>query len=169
MMPLELKQDDGSLGEDTKQNTTSAKNIETNADNASPEAEGEEEKGGGAFEDEEPSVLERILPPLPASRRGVFLRVEAFSGLEQPFTAKGNKVSAHVFRDGEEVSLKGEHRGSGIDVETENRKHAMLFCFHPLRTQMLLTILCTRTPKSRLRWCFLSKYNRFNSIYRHRH
>lgn len=105
VVTLEHQQDDGNLGEETKHTTTLAANTEMNAEKRSRggEGEGEDERGGGVFEDEEPSILERIMPPLPASRREVFLSVEAFSGLEQPFTAKGDQVSGRVFWNGEEV------------------------------------------------------------------
>lgn len=52
----------------------------------------------------EPSSLEKILPPLPASQREVFLHVHAISGLAQPFVAKGNTVLSRVFWGGQEVS-----------------------------------------------------------------
>lgn len=83
-------------------------------------------RGGGVSEDEEPSLLERIMPPLPASRREVFLSVEAFSGLEQPFTAKGDQVSARVFWNGEEVCEEGGTT-AGAAKPTGKRKLQYVF------------------------------------------
>lgn len=57
-------------------------------------------------EEEEPSALEKILPQFPASRKEVFLKVEAVLGLLPPFTARGSAVSAKVFWGGQEVKTR---------------------------------------------------------------
>lgn len=54
-------------------------------------------------ENGELSVLERILPPLPAARNGIFVKVEAVLGLDVPFTAREKAVSARIFWGGQEV------------------------------------------------------------------
>ncbi|CAM9137499.1 unnamed protein product [Scytosiphon promiscuus] len=64
------------------------------------QAKYDENQGG---ENEELSALERILPPLPAARKGVFVKVEAVLGLDVPFTARGKSVSARIFWGGQEV------------------------------------------------------------------
>lgn len=54
-------------------------------------------------EEEEPSALEKILPRFPASRKEVFIQLEAVLGLLPPFTARGSTMSARVFWGGQEV------------------------------------------------------------------
>lgn len=71
------------------------------------DGDGDGEEGGEQEEDEEKeepsSALEKILPRFPASRKEVFVKLEAVSGLLPPFTARGSAVSARVFWAGEEV------------------------------------------------------------------
>lgn len=82
---------------------------------------GDGEEGGGKGdeedEEEEPSALEKILPQFPASRKEVFVKVEAVSGLLPPFTARGNAVSARVFWGGEEVRTWTRNAASARDIE----------------------------------------------------
>lgn len=53
--------------------------------------------------DQPRSALERILPPLPAARPEIFLRVMAVSGLEHSLSHGGSAVSVRVFWGREEV------------------------------------------------------------------
>lgn len=68
--------------------------------------EGMEREDEDEEEEEEPSALEKILPQFPASRKEVFLKVEAVLGLLPPFTARGSAVSAKVFWGGQEVKTR---------------------------------------------------------------
>lgn len=68
--------------------------------------DGDGEEGGGLKDEEEkeqPSALERILPQFPASRKEVFVKVEAVLGLLPPFTARGSAACAKVLWGGQEV------------------------------------------------------------------
>lgn len=51
-----------------------------------------------------PTVLERILPPFPASRRELYLHIQGFSGLTRPLNARGSPILAKVFWGRQEVS-----------------------------------------------------------------
>lgn len=63
------------------------------------------------------TALERILPPLPAARHGLFLRVESVTGLEHSFSSGGSAVSARVFWGGEEVwTARRDCLGNGDGV-----------------------------------------------------
>lgn len=94
---LEEKEVDGKEGvQHSARGEHHGQNSEHSGHGDGEESEGEEGK-------EELSALEKILPQFPASRKQVFLKVEAVLGLLPPFTARGSAVTARVFWCGQEV------------------------------------------------------------------
>lgn len=89
--------------------------TETNQQQHYGVQEGEEEDEEDK-ENEEPRAVDKILPPLPAAQREVFLTVEAVMGLMPPFAAIGNPVSAKVFWGGQEVRATPWLSPRGLDV-----------------------------------------------------
>lgn len=84
--------------EDDNERAHSSSHSEAEAEETE---DADEEKQGG--EQQEVSVLEGILPPLPAARNGVFVKLEAVLGLDAPFSTRGKTVSARIFWGGQEV------------------------------------------------------------------
>lgn len=82
---------------------SSARGEHRHSENLELGEDGDGEEGGQEEEEEEPSTMEKILPRFPASRKEVFIKVEAVLGLSPPFTARGSTVSARVFWGGHEV------------------------------------------------------------------